>query len=80
MTDDLKRMAEQAVDLGQINRQLDEAAEQSATDRAIQEQQAREYERARSWHRNMRRAFKGIYSDRLRLANLSRYQREHGDA
>lgn len=79
MNDDLKKMAEQAVDLSQAARQLDEAAEDAATERAIQEQQAREYERARAWHKAMRRAFKGIYSDRERLANLARYNREHGD-
>lgn len=79
MNDDLKKMAEQAVDLSQVGRQLDEAAEQSAADRAIQEQQAREYANARAWHRAMRRAFKGISSDRERLANLARYNREHGD-
>ena len=75
MTEDLKKMAEHAVDLSQVGRQLDEAA-----DRAIQEQQAREYANARAWHRAMRRAFKGIYPDRLRLANLARYNQEHGDA
>lgn len=80
MTDDLKTMAAQAVDLSQTARQLDNAAEEAAADRAIQEQQAREYASAAAWHRAMRRAFKGIYPDRLRLANLSRYQREHGDA
>lgn len=80
MTDDLKKMVDQAVDLGEAARRLDTAAEDAATERAIAEQQQREYARAAAWHRAMRRAFKGIYSDKLRLANLSRYNREHGDA
>lgn len=79
MTDDLKTMADQAVDLGKL-RDDKAAFDQAASDRAIQEQQAREYDRAQAWHKAMRRAFKGIYSDKLRLANLSRYNREHGDA
>lgn len=79
MTDDLKKMVDQAVDLGKVREQLDGVAEQAAADRAIAEQRQREYDRTRAWHRAMRRAFKGIYSDRLRLQNLARYQREHGD-
>ena len=76
---DLKEMAAQAVDLGKL-RDDQRLADDAATDRAIQERQAAEYEKARQWHKAMRRAFKGIYSDRLRLANLSRYTQEHGDA
>ncbi len=79
MTDDLKTMAAQAVDLGKL-RDEKAAFDQAASDRAIEEQQRREYDKARAWHRAMRRAFKGIYSGRLRLANLARYQQEHGDA
>ena len=79
MTDDLKKMVDQAVDLGKVREQLDGVAEQAAADRAIAEQRQREYDRARAWHKAMRRAFKGIYPDRLRLQNLARYNQEHGD-
>ena len=61
MTDDLKKMVDQAVDLGKVREQLDGVAEQAAADRAIAEQRQREYDRTRAWHRAMRRAFKGIY-------------------
>lgn len=76
--DDLKKMAEQAVDLAEPT--LEDAAAESRLQEAMAEQQRAEYERARRWHRSMRRAFKGIYPDRLRLANLARYGRENPDA
>lgn len=79
--DDLKKMAEQAVDLAEVSKSaLEDAAAESRLQEAMAEQQRAEYERARRWHRSMRRAFKGIYPDRLRLANLARYGQENQDA
>lgn len=79
--DDLKKMAEQAVDLSEVGKPtLEDVAADAQLRKAIEEQQSAEYERARQWHRAMRRAFKGIYPDRLRLANLARYAQENPDA
>ena len=79
--DDLKAMAEKAVDLAEVGKPtLEEVAARAQVEEAMAEQQRVEYARARSWHRNMRRAFKGIYPDRLRLASLARYGQDNPDA